>query len=83
MKTKEEMKNFKTERKRLEKVELINEALQQMTGFKIGKWGASITELISSMGLKKSEWDYIKKNEDSGFLDKEDIKEINNYFKIK
>jgi hypothetical protein len=58
---------------------LISDALQQMVGFKIGKWSADITELASSMGLKKSEWEYIKNNEDKGFLDEEDIKELDEY----
>ncbi len=61
--------------------ESINEALQQMTGFRVGRWGASPTELVSSMGLTITEWRHIKKNEDSGHLDKDDIKEINKYFK--
>jgi CTP:phosphocholine cytidylyltransferase-like protein len=60
----------------------INQALQQMTGFKLGKWGADPTELVSSMGLKKEEWDYIKDKEESGYLDNNDIKEINEYFEV-
>ncbi len=62
------------------KKKLINEALQQMTGFIIGKWGADIIELTSSMGLTKKEWDYIKKNEESGRLDKKDIDKLDEYF---
>lgn len=60
--------------------DMIGEALQQMTGFKLGKWGADIRELISSMGLKKREWEYIKKHEESGHLDDDDIREINELF---
>ena len=59
----------------------IGEALQQMTGFKIGKWSSDITELVSSMGLEKEEWEYIKKNEDEGYLDEKDVKELDEYFK--
>ena len=59
---------------------LIGEALQQMTGFKLGKWGADVRELISSMGLTKDEWEYIKKSENSGCLDEDDINEINKVF---
>ena len=51
--------------KKLERERMIEEALQQFTGFKIGKWCGDITELASSMALKKSEWKYIKQNEDS------------------
>jgi len=60
----------------------IEQALQQMIGFRLGKWGADILELASSMGLKKEEWEYIKKEEDCG-LDEEDIKELNAYFEKK
>ena len=35
------------------------------------------------MGLKKEEWDYIRKFEDNGNLDKRDIEEINEYFNNK
>lgn len=60
----------------------IAEALQQMTGFRLGKWGADVRELASSMGLKKHEWEHIKKNENSGGLDEDDIKGINEYFTL-
>ncbi len=59
--------------------EEINEALQQMQGFQIGKWGGDVRELASSMGLKKSEWEHIKENEQCG-LDEDDINEIDEYF---
>lgn len=58
---------------------LISEALQQMTGFQVGKWSDS-SELVSSMGLREEEWEHIKENEESGHLDDDDIKEINQYF---
>ncbi len=64
------------------KQKLIDEALQQFTGFKIGKWSNNIRELISSMGLKKEEWEYIKRTEDpDSILDEEDVEEINKIFK--
>lgn len=61
------------------KKKLISEALQQFTGFQVGKWG-DIGELISSMGLTEEEWNYIKDNEESGHLDEQDIKKINECF---
>jgi len=67
--------------RKLEDERAIGEALQQMTGFKIGKWSGDVTELASSMGLKKKEWEHIKKNEDEGYLDKKDIDELDEYFK--
>ncbi len=60
--------------------QMIEHALQQMIGFRLGKWGAGARELVSSMGLKEKEWELIKKNEESGSLDKNDIKEIDEYF---
>ncbi len=62
------------------KKKLINEALQQMVGFRLGKWSGNVRELVSSMGLKKDEWEHIKNNEESGHLDEDDISEINEYF---
>jgi hypothetical protein len=58
----------------------IDFALQQMIGFKIGKWD-DITHLVISSGLSKEEWEHIKEKESSGSLDEEDIEEIDNYFK--
>ncbi len=60
----------------------IGDALQQMTGFRLGKWGADVRELISSMGLRKEEWEHIKNNEESGHLDENDIKEIDEIFAV-
>ncbi len=57
----------------------IAEALQQMTGFQLGKW-SDVRELVSSMGLRKEEWEHIKKEEESGHLDDEDIKRIDECF---
>jgi len=62
---------------------LINDALQQMTGFRVGRWGASPTELVSSMGLSLEEWEHIKENEESGHLDEDDIKEIDDALNVK
>ena len=62
------------------KQKLINEALQQFVGFKVGKWGADIKELVSSMGLTEEEWNHIKENEEDANLDEDDIEEINKYF---
>ena len=56
--------------------------LQQMQGFKIGKWSDIITLAISS-GLSKKEWKYIKENEESGHLDEKDIKELDEHFNLK
>ena len=67
--------------KKLKEEKAIEDALQQMTGFKIGKWSGDITELASSMGLTKKEWVHIKRNEEEGYLDKKDIDELDEYFK--
>lgn len=61
------------------KEKLIGEALQQMTGFKVGIEN-DIIMLISNMGLTREEWEHIKLKEDSGFLFDSDIEEINKHF---
>ena len=66
--------------KTLQEKRNIEDMLQQMIGFKIGKWD-DIIDLILNAGLTKREWEIIKKNEDSGCLDEEDIIEINEHFK--
>ena len=58
----------------------ISQAIQQMIGFRIGKWSANPIELISSMGLTRKEWEHIKKYEESGNIDTKDIIEIDNHF---
>jgi len=68
-------------KERLNEEKQIELAVQQMTGFKLGKGGADPIELISSMGLKEKEWKIIKKREDSAYLDKDDIKVIDEHFK--
>jgi hypothetical protein len=55
----------------------IDLALQAMLGFKLGKWGADVRELASTIGLTSEEWEYIKLKEDSGGLDEFDIDIIN------
>ena len=57
----------------------INLALQQFTGFKMGKW-ETITDLVHAMGLSEKEWDYIKKYEDKALLNNQEVKEIDEYF---
>ena len=68
-------------KERLNEEKQIELAIQQMTGFRLGRWGADPIELISSMGLKEKEWKIIKKKEDSAYLDKDDIREIDKHFK--
>ncbi len=63
------------------KEELIEMALQQMIGFRLGSWGAYPQELVSSMGLSKEEWEYIKKTQDKGFMDEKDVIQIDEYYK--
>ena len=60
----------------------IGNALQQMNGFKIGKWD-DVIALVISIGLEEKEWEHIKKNEQSGLLDDDDIKSIDLYFEDK
>ena len=66
--------------KTLQEKRNIEDMLQQMIGFKIGKWD-DIIDLILNAGLTKREWETIKKNEDSGCLDEKDIIEINEHCK--
>ena len=70
------------EEKKIIEKKMIRDAIQQMIGFRLGKWGACPIELITSMGLSKLEWEYIKKNEDSGLLDEIDIVEIDEHYKL-
>jgi len=53
--------------------------LQQLLGFRLGKQGYSIRELISSAGLTKKEWFNIKDETDITSLEESDIKEIEDY----
>ena len=52
-------------------------AEQQFLGYALGSQGHSINELCSSMGLKKEEWDYLKKERMVNTLTKEQIEEVN------
>lgn len=55
----------------------------QFVGFFHGKWNRSdITGLIEGMALTKSEWNKWKKDYATSVMDDEDIKEIDEYFKI-
>lgn len=58
---------------------LIELAEQQFLGFSLGSRGFSIEELVSSMALKKEEWDYLKKEGLVNSLDSRDIEDVNNY----
>ena len=56
----------------------LDEARAQFLGFVLGKSGFDIIELVSGMGLRIEEWNIIR--DDTGDLDKEQIKEIDEYF---
>lgn len=66
--------------KELEKEKQIELAEHQFLGFITGSQGYSIEKLISSMGLKKKEWEYLKKEELVNGLRELDISEINSHF---
>lgn len=60
---------------------LIDLAIAQFIGFKHGKWNAQdIVGLVQGMGLTKSEWIKIKREEGQCLLDEKDAKEIDEYF---
>ncbi len=62
--------------------QMINDAEQQFTGWALAMNGTgNIEEVIISMGLKKYEWEYLKRNQMVNCLTKEQRKEINDYFK--
>ena len=61
---------------------MIENAEQQLTGWAIAINGTgNIEELIISMGLKKYEWNYLKRKQMVNCLTNGQRKEINNYFK--
>lgn len=67
--------------KEMKKGKMIELADAQFLGYRLGKWGASLRELCSSMGLTKEE--YITLLEHYGLdatLDSNDIEEIEDYF---
>ena len=55
--------------------------LHQLLGFKLGKGGYTISELVSGAGLLKEEWQKIKKETEVTSLEKSDIEEIEEYIK--
>ena len=61
--------------------------LQQLLGFRLGKQGYSVTELIKGAGLTKEEWFSIKDETDVTSLEDSDMDEIeefvNNLQKLK
>jgi hypothetical protein len=61
----------------------IDKAEQQLLGFTHAKQGYSLIDLISSMGLKKDEWETLNANYELTYLSDDDIEEINEYFKKK
>lgn len=59
----------------------IDLAEQQLLGYSHAKQGYGLRDLIIAMGLKKSEWETLKKNGDIAYLSKEEKAEIEEYFK--
>lgn len=53
--------------------------LQQLLGYRIGKQGFPITELINGAALTKKEWFNIKDETDVTSLEDSDLIEIENY----
>lgn len=55
-------------------------AEQQLFGYYSAKQGSSLTDLVSSMALSKSEWEQLQKDAIVlSYLSEEDIEEINLY----
>jgi len=62
--------------------QMIENAEQQFTGWALAMNGTgNVEELVSSMGLEKHEWEYLKRNQMVNCLNKKQRKEINDYFK--
>lgn len=59
----------------------IEKAEQQLTGFAHAKRGFNLVSLIQSMGLKEYEWKKIKFNASILGLNKDEVLEIDDYFK--
>lgn len=57
----------------------IEKAEQQLLGYYHGKT-ESVTHLIIGMGLKKHEWEIIKRDYSLGYLTEDDFSEIEEYF---
>lgn len=62
--------------KNFEKERMKDLMLAQLLGFRLGKGGYSISELISSANLTKTEWLDIQNETDITSLDNSDIDEI-------
>jgi hypothetical protein len=58
----------------------IDKAEQQLLGFTHAKQGYDLISLISSMGLKKDEWENLKANYNLSYLSDDDKNEIEEYF---
>ena len=62
--------------------QMIENAEQQLTGWAIAMNGTgNIEELLIGMNLKGFEWNYLKRNGMVNCLNREQRKEINDYFK--
>ena len=61
----------------------IEKADQQLTGFAHATKGYSLTELVTSMGLTKTEWGVLKtKYLALEYLSEEQVNEIDDYFNV-
>ena len=61
------------------KTKLQDYMLQQLLGFRLGKQGFSIIDLINGAGLTKQEWINIKDETDITSLEESDLKDIEDY----
>jgi hypothetical protein len=64
---KNEAKDYKPDECQLTGMEEL--AIQQFIGYQLGSKGFSVSELVSSMALKKAEWNRIKKEVDESLID--------------
>lgn len=64
----------------MSKKDQIAMAEQQLIGFKHSNNGYDLESLISSMGLKKKEWERLKMDYDMVYLSEDDRQEIEEYF---
>jgi len=60
---------------------MIMAAEAQLLGFFHAKNGDGLLSLIESMGLTNAEWEIMKKEHSLVYLDDDDLKEINDYFR--
>ena len=60
---------------------MIMAAEAQLLGFFHAKNGNGLLSLIESMGLTNAEWKILKKEHTLVYLDDDDLKEINDYFR--